>query len=272
MSTAQINSPISFVVGKDEREANEVHTVVFDDAEMLVCAWETDPQAIAAALPPPLQPAADPVVLVFVSHFKSTNYNPPYHEAGLFVRCLHEGVEGGYCISMLLDDDIAMMIGREMHGYPKKMAALRLDRVGERIEASIVRRGKDVFRAVADLAPDACDPFPVLARLGGPTYTFRFTPAVEGRGMDGPARLIGSTAAAEPSLIEPAQVSIIMEPSAFDPWASFPVERVIGAAFVRGNVIVPRDGGSVLASVAPEEFAPFAYAGWDRPFHNFNPD
>jgi acetoacetate decarboxylase len=260
---------MSFVTTRAQAEAGEIKTVVFDDVDMLVLAWRTDPIIIARVLPPPLKPAAAPVVVAFIANFKSTNYNPPYHEAGLYVRAQHEGVEGGYCASMLLDDDIAMMIGREMHGYPKKLARLGLSVNDAKVSAHIERRGVRIIDAELDLTAPTHDPMAALAQLAGPTYTFRFSPAVEGRGMDGPVRLVESSAAAEPREVLAGSPRVALTPSEFDPWAELAVEEIIGAAFVRGAVSVPRNGGRVVATVPPETFAPYAYGAWDRPFHNF---
>jgi acetoacetate decarboxylase len=42
---------------------------------------------------------------------------------------------------MIVDDDTALALGREMLGYPKKMGAFRFDEQEKEIQASVSRRG-----------------------------------------------------------------------------------------------------------------------------------
>lgn len=262
---------MSFVRSLSEIAEQEVKTVKFDDVDMVTIAWRTRKDIVARLLPPPLRPIAEPVAVAFIAHFKSTNYNPPYHEAGLYLRARHADVEGAYCISMLLDDDMAMAIGREMHGYPKKLARLSVSLNPQGVQAFIERRGTRLIDMHIDFTKPEGDPMAALGHLGGPTYTYRCAPAVEGRGTDGRVRLIESTAAATPRAIQSGRAEVELHGSAFDPWAELVIEEVLGAAFVQGSVTVPRDGGRVAAEVAPADYAPYAYAAWDRPFHNFTP-
>ena len=121
---------MSFVKTYEEILGNSPPSGDFYDAEMLTLVWETTPEAITKLLPPPLKPAQKPVVLAFVANYPSTNFSLPYKESALLVRASFEGQEGFYCLSMPVTNDMAMAGGREIWGYPKKLANIALQREG----------------------------------------------------------------------------------------------------------------------------------------------
>ena len=51
-----------------------------------------------------------------------------------------------YCLSMPVDDDMAMAGGREVFGYPKKMAeSITLREEGSTVIGSAVRKGTEIL-------------------------------------------------------------------------------------------------------------------------------
>lgn len=68
-----------------------------------------------------------PYVSTFVANYPKTSFCPPYQEAGLFIHAECDGVEGRYCLAMPIDDDMAMAMGREVCGLPKKMADISFE-------------------------------------------------------------------------------------------------------------------------------------------------
>jgi acetoacetate decarboxylase len=97
---------------------------------------------------------------------------------------------------MILDDDRAMIIGRELLGYPKKLGNIRWDNDGSRIIANASRRGTTLIDMQATLGKVLHDAPPILGLphrnitgglgLGLPREV-RFTPVehpVEVRAVD----------------------------------------------------------------------------------------
>ncbi len=141
------------------------------DGESIIVAWETDPQAIRAMLPPPLQPLERPIVSAtltkwgevdFIGDFTGgcTNYNLIV----LAVPCRLGDKVGYYPATLLEDDDLPIYMGREMHGFPKKLGTLHLSRDGRSIHAWADRRGKRVFEVRADLTAELPQLRPVAER------------------------------------------------------------------------------------------------------------
>jgi len=144
---------MSFVKTYEEILGNSPTSGDFHDAEMLTLAWETTPEAIEKLLPPPLKPASRPVALAFVANYPSTNFSLPYLESALFIRASFEGQEGFYCLSMPVTNDMAMAGGREIWGYPKKLANIAFQREDDTVEGWTERHGIQFMKVKANNSP-----------------------------------------------------------------------------------------------------------------------
>ena len=91
---------------KQLRNAN--WTAEFTGAETLSAVFRTDPSVLGKILPRPLRPPSNPLALAFVVHYPETNYGIVYNEAALFAQAEYRGRSGMYCLSMPVDDDMAM--------------------------------------------------------------------------------------------------------------------------------------------------------------------
>ena len=119
-------------------------------------AWETEPDAYKAVLPPIFEPVV-PYVFCFVGNYPDANFSTPYLEAGLSLPVKYKGELGFYFLAMPLDspaggnDDMAIAAGREIYGFPKKHCKIVLHRSGTSVEASITRNQVEFFRAQVEL-------------------------------------------------------------------------------------------------------------------------
>jgi hypothetical protein len=93
-------------------------------------AWETEPDAYKAVLPPIFEPVV-PYVFCFVGNYPDANFSTPYLEAGLSLPVKYKGELGFYFLAMPLDspaggnDDMAIAAGREIYGFPKEAPSKR---------------------------------------------------------------------------------------------------------------------------------------------------
>lgn len=250
-------------------------TADFYDAEMITVIWETSPEAIEKLLPPPLKPTALPIVMAFVANYPATNFSLPYSESALLVRASFEGQEGSYCLSMPVTDDMAMAGGREIYGYPKKMANIVLRKEGDVVEGWTERHGIRFMKIKARLTGKMNDSAgaDLLRSLGlgitaGQTsstiaYNFKHFPSPEGGGFDYAPRLIKGEVVFRPKTLALAEAEIDLVPSEFDPWHTLPVKRMIGGFYSVGHNTMEK--GSVVAEVNPIRFAPYALLKWEWP-------
>lgn len=97
----------------------------FFNREYFIITYRTDPEALAAVVPEPLQ-VTDPVVKYeFIRMPDSTGFGD-YTETGQAIPVRFDGVDGVYIHSMYLDDDAPIAGGRELWGFPKKRATPKI--------------------------------------------------------------------------------------------------------------------------------------------------
>jgi acetoacetate decarboxylase len=88
--------------------------------------------------------------------------------------------KGVYCPWMIVNDDTALIYGRELLGYPKKMAEIPFEDDGKEITASLTRRGVEVISVSAERIKKEENPAPVLQmktfNVGGMWQSFAYNP------------------------------------------------------------------------------------------------
>jgi acetoacetate decarboxylase len=93
----------------------------FVNREFLIITYRTDPDALAAVVPEPLKVAEPVVKYEFIRMPDSTGFGD-YTETGQVIPVTFEGQAGGYVHAMYLNDDSPIAGGREIWGFPKKLA------------------------------------------------------------------------------------------------------------------------------------------------------
>ncbi len=255
----------------EEILSNYRQTADFYDAQMLMVFWETRPEIVASLLPPPLEPAEIPVAVAFVANYPSTNFDAVYRESALFLRAVHNGEEGSYCLAMPVTSDMAMAGGREVFGFPKKMAEIHFKKDGDSAQGWTERRGVRFMEIYAELNGrfNNADALPVLMSGGmeadgsirAVAYNFKYFPGPEPGSFDYNPRLVRQETVMKPKEMLFGEAKITLRPSDYDPWAEIEVVKVLGAVYTKGDNIM--HGGKVVAETDPLAFAPYAFLKWD---------
>ncbi|WP_060863381.1 acetoacetate decarboxylase family protein [Paenibacillus riograndensis] len=256
----------SFIKDVNEIVKRTTTPTTFYNAETLTVYWETSPGIIRRILPPPLEPGPRPLVQAFVADYPRTSFCEPYREAAIFVLAQYNGQLGSYCLSMPINDDIAMGLGREIYGFPKKMANISLSKEDQRISGSVSRRDIEFFRVKAALSGkmNAGDGQQILDKYYGdglPVFNIKYSKSADGNGFDLPPLLIGQSTSMDISVLKAAEVEVTLSDSPHDPWAELEVVKLLGGIYTVSNTILLR--GSVLAKVNPVNFLPYSYLRWD---------
>lgn len=99
----------------------------FVNREFLIISYRTDLDALRAVVPEPLK-VVDPIVnFEFIRMPDSTGFGD-YTESGQVIAVVDEqGRHGGYTHMMYLDDESPIAGGRELWGFPKKLASPTLE-------------------------------------------------------------------------------------------------------------------------------------------------
>jgi acetoacetate decarboxylase len=94
----------------------------FKDREYLNVVYRTEPAALAAVVPEPLE-VTEPLVRFEVMKMGEVDGFGPYTECGQTIPVVLDGEPGEYLHAMYLDSFGAAVSGRELAAYPKAMGA-----------------------------------------------------------------------------------------------------------------------------------------------------
>ena len=235
----------------------------FYDAEVLLVYFETTQDVVKRLLPPPLEPTASPVGSVFIANYPRTNMGISYLESALFLSTQHKGEEGAFCLAMPVTDDTALILGREVFGYPKKMAKIGFEHKGNDVFGWTERRDIRFFEAKAKLTGKFNDTIAQKMITESMTispdivnYNFKYFTAPETDAFDYNPRLNKGVVTRNVKSIEMGEAELILRPSEHDPWYDVEIVRVLGAMYtIADYTMLP---GSVVADVDQMEFMPYA--------------
>ncbi|MFJ3707836.1 acetoacetate decarboxylase family protein [Streptomyces sp. NPDC090053] len=212
----------------------------------VVAVWESDPDAVAAVLPPPLGPAGRPLVRANISKVDLPGY--PLGAGSVAVAAVHEGVEGWYPLVMPMTHERALTGGREVFGEPKKLGEVTVERDGATVRAVLARHGI----AFVEVRGGVTGPLPLPGPREKVDFYFKFLPAVDGQGFDTEPVLVHCTRHEKVRRLEEISGEVLLRESAYDPVADLPVRRVVELTIgekttdQRGRVVGPVDAQALL--------------------------
>ncbi len=223
----------------------------------LIAVWETDPEAAAQVLPPPLKPADRPLVRATISRVDL----PGGHVLGagsVAVRAVHDGVEGDYPLVMPMTTERALIGGREVFGEPKKLGEVVVERDGERVGGRLTRHGVSFVVVEGQVAGD----LPLPGEHTDLDFYVKFLPAPDGDGLDSDAALVHCTRRGRTRALHRIEGSVTLNESPYDPVADLPVVRLIGITL--GERTSSQEG-RIVARVAAEQILPYVHQRYDDP-------
>ena len=151
----------------------------FVNREFFIITYRTDPAAVAAVIPAPLE-MTDPIVkFEFIRMPDSTGFGD-YTESGQVIPVRFGGQVGGYVHAMYLDDGPPIFAGRELWGFPKKLAAPKLS-VEKDTLLGVLRYGPvPVAVATMGFKHRALDNEKIKTSLSAPNFLLKIIPHVDG--------------------------------------------------------------------------------------------
>ena len=214
----------------------------YRNAQAIAVKFETDLDAALEALPAPLQLIEPATANLSFYWYPFTTFGP-YHEVIMRLYAQHEGKPLTYVQQIFVDTEPPMLAGREIWGFPKKLATIGLARdrdmivgtlerpAGVRLASMIVRPEQPIFNLPSS----------------GPTTGLRIIPAAE----------VGATRPACAELVAADTQHTIREAwegtgsisfpdhSALDPIDRFPVKRILKSTYMEYDIMLP--AGRIIA-------------------------
>ncbi|MFE9447444.1 acetoacetate decarboxylase family protein [Streptomyces sp. NPDC006739] len=227
----------------------------------VVALWETDPDAVAAVLPPPLKPVARPLVRVGVSKVDLPGY--PLGAGSFAVAAAHDGTEGWYPLVMPMTHERALTGGREVFGEPKKLGEVTVERDGSGVRATLARHGIAFVEVRGTVGAELPPPPPSRKT----DFYFKFLPAVDGSagtgsGFDGDPVLVHCVRHEKVRRLRAVTGDVVLRESPYDPVADLPVLRLLEITLGEKT---SDQRGRVVERVDPRALLPYVHQRYDDP-------
>jgi acetoacetate decarboxylase len=234
------------------REVEATASKIWSTAVTVV--WETDPDAVRAVLPPPLEPSEPFARIRFATVDMGTGI--PVFGAGWFgVRARHGSVEGEYPLFMPMTTEQATVGGRETYGEPKKIAQVAIDVEGEAIRARFERLGFVLAEARGTIG--AAIDIPVRDKVD---FYFKCSPSPDGKGFDTEPALVHVRRHEEARGGRAIDGTLTLGDSPVDPIADIPVGRIVSFEYAQ---VTTTQTGEVVERVPADWLLPYVHQRYD---------
>ena len=246
-----------------KRDAERNPEFLSSTVRSLRVVYETDPALAAALVPRPLVPAPRPEIQVTFSHvaMQLPGLTIEIGSAIFGARASYDGAPGVWLVTMPMTSEQAVLGGRDTYGEPKKIAAIRFEKEGDAVSASVTRMGIPYLEARGRLG-EALGP----RRFVEYGYTMKALPSCEpeakGGSFDADPLLVRLEWQHEQREVRRVEGELTLRESPFDPVADLPVRRLVRLEYEEGTT---QSNGRVLRSVPAEWLLPHFHQRYDDP-------
>lgn len=151
----------------------------FYDREYLVMTYRTDAERLRAVVPEPLEPLSDLVKFEFIRMPNSTGFGD-YTEAGQVIPVRFGDRVGSYTLNMFLNDHPPIAAGRELWGFPKKLAGPSLRVETDTLVGTLDYGPVRVATGTMGYKHRQGDRDATLDELNSPNFLLKIIPHVDG--------------------------------------------------------------------------------------------
>ena len=151
----------------------------FTDREFMIITYRTDMEALRRVVPEPLE-VEEPLVKYEFIHMPDSTGFGAFFESGQVIPVTFEGQGGGYSHCMFLNDYPPIAGGRELWGFPKKLADVSLAVEKETLVGKLDFGSVHVACGTMGYKHKTLDKEEVKASMGGPNFLLKIIPDVDG--------------------------------------------------------------------------------------------
>jgi acetoacetate decarboxylase len=151
----------------------------FYNREYLIVTYRTDPAKLRELVPEPLEVAAPLVNFEFIRMPDSTGFGD-YTESGQVIPVTFQGRKGGYSHCMFLDDHPPIAGGRELWGFPKKLAKPTLVAEIDTLIGKLHYGSVEIAVGTMGYKHKQADLAAVKASMEAPNFLLKIMPHVDG--------------------------------------------------------------------------------------------
>jgi len=151
----------------------------FVNREFLIITYRTDPEVLRRLVPEPLKVTEPLVKFEFIRMPDSTGFGD-YTESGQVIPVSFNGRQGGYSHCMFLNDHPPIAGGRELWGFPKKLAEPSLKAEIDELVGTLDYGPVRIATATMGYKHREADHAAIKAALAAPNYLLKIIPHVDG--------------------------------------------------------------------------------------------
>ncbi len=224
-------------------------------SEAVTAIYETDPEIIAAILPPPLEIGPRPLVRFTITRVEMPGL-PVFGAGWIGVQARHGDRIGEYPIFMPMTTEQSTIGGRETYGEPKKLADIEVVRDGQRVEARISRMGYLLCEIVGQVNETREN-----YELNKVDFWFKCSPSAETPGqLDQDPLLVYGEKTERTRLHEGIEGELVIKEAPLDPIADLVIRRMVDLNWTeRASTQV----GRIIGPVPRTDLAPYLHQRYD---------
>ncbi|MFQ5380359.1 MAG: acetoacetate decarboxylase family protein [Dehalococcoidia bacterium] len=208
----------------------------YRDAQAMAIAYETDSEAAAAMLPEGLELPSPAVATLSFLRYPFSTFGP-YDEVILGIICRWQDEPCSYIAHIVVNTVPPLVAGREIWGYPKKLARIEIAQ-DEEMMTGVMERPDGIRIASAAMRIES--PLEVGPPGRGAGLSLRVIPSVEEGKPPSLAELIATRNTTTVHEAWSGTGTVAFEGrSALDPWHLLPAKRVLSTTFRRFDMVLP---------------------------------
>ncbi|MFA5959239.1 MAG: acetoacetate decarboxylase [Tatlockia sp.] len=209
----------------------------FTNREYLIITYETDLDLLREAVPAPLE-VVEPLIQFEVIRMPDSTGFGDYTESGQVIPVRYKGKAGSYSHAMYLDDEPPIAAGREIWGFPKKLAQPTLKVEKETLIGTLDYGSCRIATATMGFKYQELMQKNLATSMAAPCYLLKIIPHVD-----------GTTRVCE--LVEYQLKNIVIKgawtgPARLDffhhamaPLAHFPIKKIVKAVHILSDLTLP---------------------------------
>ncbi|MDP3269648.1 MAG: acetoacetate decarboxylase [Legionella sp.] len=209
----------------------------FINREYLIITYETDLDLLKEVVPAPLEVTEPIVKFEFIRMPDSTGFGD-YTESGQVIPVQFQGRAGNYTHAMYLDDHPPIAAGREIWGFPKKLATPKLQVINETLLGTLEYGPCRIATATMGYKYETLETEKVAQSMRTPNYLLKIIPDV-----DGSVRICElveyylTNITVKGAWQGPAQLELAHH--ALAPVANLPIKKIISGVHLQSDLTLP---------------------------------
>jgi len=209
----------------------------FVNREYFTITYETDIELLREIVPAPLE-VVEPLVNFEVIRMPDSTGFGDYTESGQVIPVRYKGKAGTYSHAMYLDDQPPILAGREIWGFPKKLAQPTLMVEKETLVGLLDYGDCRVATATMGFKYECLDKEAVKKSMLAPSYLLKIIPHV-----DGTLRICELVEYQLENLVVKGAwtgpASLVLIHHALAPLAQLPVKKIVKATHILSDLTLP---------------------------------